>query len=36
METYQIINLADWQQMGEGGNGKTYVNHNGSPAKFRV
>ncbi|MBO6095807.1 MAG: hypothetical protein J6P56_00650 [Bacteroidales bacterium] len=26
METYQIINLADWQQMGEGGNGKTYVN----------
>ena len=26
METYQIINLADWQQVGEGGNGKTYVN----------
>lgn len=26
METYQIIDLADWQQVGEGGNGKTYVN----------
>ena len=23
---YQQINLADWQQVGEGGNGKTYVN----------
>ena len=23
---YPLINLADWQQVGEGGNGKTYVN----------
>ena len=23
---YSQINLADWQQVGEGGNGKTYVN----------
>ena len=23
---YLQINLADWQQVGEGGNGKTYVN----------
>ena len=26
METYEKIHLADWQQVGEGGNGKTYFN----------
>ena len=26
METYEKINLADWHQVGEGGNGKTYEN----------
>ena len=26
MESYEIINLADWRQVGEGGNGRTYVN----------
>ena len=26
IDNYEKINLADWQQVGEGGNGKTYVN----------
>ena len=26
MDIFEMINLADWQQVGEGGNGKTYVN----------
>ena len=26
MDSFEKINLADWQQVGEGGNGKTYVN----------